>query len=110
MDSVLLRDLCMSGALMGTISSAFTMMSSALDADQSALNVVANNVANANTKGYTVESPNWQENQPIYVNGIGSGDGASETGSTSQRDNVLLQRLDQQQQLASASGSRLTAL
>ncbi len=95
---------------MGTISSAFAMMSGALDADQSALNVVANNVANANTKGYTVETPNWQENQPIYINGVESGDGATETGSTSQRDNVLLQRLDQQEQMASASGSRLSAL
>ncbi len=95
---------------MGTISSAFTIMSGALDADQSALNVVANNVANANTPGYTVETPNWQENQPIYVNGVESGNGASETGSTSQRDNVLLQRLDQQQQMVSASGSRLSAL
>jgi flagellar hook-associated protein 1 FlgK len=95
---------------MGTISSAFTMMSSSLDSDQAALNVVANNVANANTTGYTVETPNWQENQPISINGIESGDGATETGSTSQRDNVLLQRLDQQQQLASASSSRLSAL
>jgi flagellar hook-associated protein 1 FlgK len=95
---------------MGTISSAFAMMSSSLDADQAALNVVANNVANANTTGYTVETPNWRENQPISINGIESGDGASETGSASQRDNVLLQRLDQQQQLASASTSRLSAL
>jgi len=95
---------------MGTISSAFSMMSGALDADQAALNVVANNVANANSKGYTVETPNWQENQPISIHGIETGDGASETGSTSQRDNVLLQRLDQQQQLASASSSRLSAL
>jgi len=86
------------------------MMSSSLDADQAALNVVANNVANANTTGYAVETPNWQENQPISINGVESGDGASETGSTSQRDNVLLQRLDQQQQLASASSSRLSAL
>jgi flagellar hook-associated protein 1 FlgK len=86
------------------------MMSSSLDSDQAALNVVANNVANANTTGYTVETPNWQENQPISINGIESGDGATETGSTSQRDNVLLQRLDQQQQLASASSSRLSAL
>jgi flagellar basal body rod protein FlgB len=36
---------------MGTISSAFSLISQALDADQSGLSVVANNVANANTKG-----------------------------------------------------------
>jgi flagellar hook-associated protein 1 FlgK len=72
--------------------------------------VVANNVANANTPGYTVEVPDWKQNQPINVDGIQVGDGVTETGSTSQRDRVLEERLDQQQQLASASSSRLTAL
>jgi flagellar hook-associated protein 1 FlgK len=95
---------------MGTINSAFSIMSGALDADQAALNVVANNVANASTPGYTEETPDWRENDPIYVNGVSIGQGSSVTGATSQRDSVLEQRLDQQQQLASASGSRLTAL
>ncbi len=78
--------------------------------DQAALSVVANNVANANTTGYTEETPNWQENQPIESGGISVGDGVTETGATSQRDRVLEERLDQQQQLASASSTRLTAL
>ncbi len=38
---------------MGTISSAFHLISGALNADQAALSIVANNVANANTTGYT---------------------------------------------------------
>jgi flagellar hook-associated protein 1 FlgK len=54
--------------------------------------------------------PDWKQNQPINVDGIQVGDGVTETGSTSQRDRVLEERLDQQQQLASASSSRLTAL
>ena len=95
---------------MGSINAAFNIMSGALDADQEALNVVANNVANANTPGYTQQTPNWTENSAIYVNGIQMGDGVSESGSTSQRNLVLEARLDQQQQLASASGTRLTAL
>ena len=95
---------------MGTISSAFSLMSQALDADQSALNIVANNVANANTTGYTKETPNWQENEPISIDGVSYGAGVTETGPTSVRDSVLVARLDQQQQLASASSSRLTAL
>ncbi len=95
---------------MGTINSAFSIMSQALDADQQALNVVANNVANANTPGYTEEKPDWQENQPLNIDGISIGQGVTETGATSERDRVLESRLDQQQQLASASGSRLTAL
>lgn len=95
---------------MGTINAAFSITAQALDADQSALNVVANNVANANTPGYTTENPDWQQNQPIDINGVLIGQGAQETGATSQRDRVLDERLDQQQQLASASGVRLTAL
>jgi flagellar hook-associated protein 1 FlgK len=95
---------------MGTINSAFSLMAQALDADQAALNIVANNVANANTTGYTEERPNWQENQPVEIDGASYGTGATETGATSVRDKVLEQRLDQQQQLASASSARLTAL
>ncbi len=95
---------------MGTINSAFSLISQGLDADQSALSVVANNVANANTPSYTEETPNWQENQPLNINGVSYGDGVTETGATSVRDSVLDERLDQQQQLASASSARLTAL
>jgi flagellar hook-associated protein 1 FlgK len=95
---------------MGSINSAFNLMTGALEADQEALSVVANNVANTNTPGYTEETPTWQQNSPIESNGVSLGDGVTETGAKSQRDLVLEARLDQQQQLASASGARLTAL
>ena len=95
---------------MGSINSALSVMTGALNADQAALSIVANNVANANTAGYAEEKPNWQENAPISIGSLSFGDGVTETGATSQRDRVLEARLDQQQQLASASGARLTAL
>jgi len=95
---------------MATINSAFNLISGALGADQSALNIVANNVANANTPGYTQQVPNWQENTPVQINGISYGTGVSETGATSVRDRVLEERLQQQQQAASASTTRLAAL
>lgn len=95
---------------MATINSAYSVISSALDADQQALNVVANNVANANTPGYTEETPDWSENAPVEIGGTSVGTGVTETGATSQRDRVLEERLDQQQQLAAASSTRLTAL
>ena len=95
---------------MGTINSAFGLIAGALDADQAALSVVANNVANANTKGYARETPDWQENPGVVINGIVVGTGARETGSTAQRDRVLENRLHQQKQLAAASGARLSAL
>ncbi|MFP5235579.1 MAG: flagellar hook-associated protein FlgK [Acidobacteriota bacterium] len=95
---------------MGSISSAFAIIKGALQADQSALSIVAGNVANANTPGYTRETPTWQENSPVTINGVAYGTGVSETGATSIRDRVLLERLDQQQQLASSSSTRLQAL
>lgn len=95
---------------MGTISSALSLTAQTLDADQLALNTVANNVANANTPGYTREVSNWRQNDPIRINGTSYGDGVTNTGATSVRDSVLQERLDQQQQLASASSARLTAL
>ena len=95
---------------MGTISGAFAIIAGALDADQSGLSIIAGNVANASTSGYSRETPNWRENTPVTINGLTYGTGVTETGATAIRDRVLLQRLDQQQQLASSSGSRLAAL
>lgn len=95
---------------MATINSAFDLITGALEADQSALNIVANNVANANTAGYTQQVPNWQENTPVQINGVNLGTGVTEIGPTSVRDRVLEERLDQQQQTASASTTRLAAL
>jgi flagellar hook-associated protein 1 FlgK len=95
---------------MGTISSALSIISGALEADQEALNIVSNNVANASTTGYTKEVPNWEENSSVTINGVAYGQGVTNTGPTSLRDSVLTERLDQQQQLASSSSTRLTAL
>ena len=95
---------------MATLGMAFDIASNALEADQSALNIVANNVANASTAGYTREIANWQENDPVTIGGITYGQGAEVTGPVSQRDRVLNQSLQQQNQTASASSARLTAL
>jgi flagellar hook-associated protein 1 FlgK len=55
---------------MGTINSTLSLISEGLNADQSALNIVANNVANANTTGYTKETANFSEAQSLYINGV----------------------------------------
>src|SRR5436305_13078033 len=95
---------------MATINSAFNLISGALQADQSALSIVANNVANANTPGYTQQAPTWRENDPVSINGVNYGAGVSQDGASSIRDRVLTERLNQQQQMAAASTSRLAAL
>lgn len=95
---------------MATLNTAFNIATGALDADQAALSVVANNVANANTPGYTRQVANFQENDPVTINGQQYGSGAAMTGGISQRDSALDQALLQQQQVASASTARLGAL
>lgn len=95
---------------MATLNTAFNIATGALDADQAALNVVSNNVANANTPGYTRQVANFEENSPVTINNLSYGMGASMTGGISQRNLVLQQALQQQGQVASASGARLAAL
>ncbi len=95
---------------MGTISAAFNIATGALEADESALNIVANNTANAGTPGYTLETPIWQQNDSVSLNGIRYGTGASVSGAESQRSLVLERAMQQQTQTVSASSARLTAL
>lgn len=95
---------------MGTINSAFNIATGALEADQAALSVVANNVANVNTAGYTREVPNFESADSVEIGSTIYGDGVTMTGGVSQRNPVLQQSLDQQTQAESASAARLTAL
>lgn len=95
---------------MASINTAFNIATGALDADQAALSIVSNNVANANTTGYTQEIPQWQTSDSIQLDGVTYGDGVDMSGPQSQRNPVLEQSLDQQTQAESDSASRLTAL
>lgn len=95
---------------MGTIQTAFGIATGALDADQEALNIEANNTANVNTPGYTVENPIWEQNDAVSLNGVATGAGVQVTGAESQRSRVLEQAMQQQTQTESASAARLTAL
>lgn len=95
---------------MATVSTAFNIATGALDADQAALNIIANNTANVNTPGYTQERPVWVERDSASLGGASFGTGVQMTGPQSQRDRVLEQAAQQQAQLVSASSSRLSAL
>jgi len=95
---------------MATIGTAFNIATGALNADQAALDIVANNTANVNTPGYTQEAPLWEENDSASLGGVRLGMGVQVTGAQSQRDRVLEQAMQQQTQAASASSSRLAAL
>ncbi len=95
---------------MGGLSGAFGIIGGALQADQEAINVTANNVANANTPGYTREVVNWQENDPVIIGGQELGTGTSISSVSSQRDLILNRAIDQQQQTLSAAQSRENGL
>ncbi|HVT99299.1 MAG TPA: flagellar hook-associated protein FlgK [Acidobacteriaceae bacterium] len=95
---------------MATVSTAFNIAKGALDADQAALNIIANNTANVNTPGYTQQRPVWVESDSTSLSGASYGTGVQMTGPQSQRDRVLLQALRQQTQDESASAARLNAL
>ncbi|HTV16511.1 MAG TPA: flagellar hook-associated protein FlgK [Acidobacteriaceae bacterium] len=95
---------------MATISTAFDIATGALDADQSALDIVANNTANANTPGYTLEMPAWVQNDSVSLDGINFGMGVTLTGAESQRSLVLEQAMQQQTQAENATSARLNAL
>jgi flagellar hook-associated protein 1 FlgK len=94
---------------MGTITSVMDIAQQALMANQEALNVTANNVANQDTAGYTREVVSFQSVDSVTLSGgsVGSGVTAS---ATSQRDRVLEQQVQQQTQTQAQSGAVETAL
>ena len=89
---------------MGTITALMDIAQQALMADQEALNVTANNVANQDTAGYTREVVSFQSVDVVTLSGgsYGSGVTASET---SQRNRVLDQQVQQQTQIQAQSGA-----
>jgi flagellar hook-associated protein 1 len=95
---------------MATLNSALQLMSGALAADQSALDVTANNVANANTPGYTREVPIFQASDSVTINGISYGEGVQMTAAQSQRSLVINAAVQQQTQTQQATNSQATAL
>lgn len=96
---------------MGTVNSLMDMARQALMADQAALGVVSNNVANQNTPGYTRQVVNWQSRDSVTIGSYTVGGGV-EVGSQgiSQRDRILEQRVQQQTQTQAQSQSLENAL
>ena len=95
---------------MGTLSALLNLSQNSLLSSQAAIDITSNNVANANTPGYTTEVAVWQELDTVQLtNTTRTGEGAS-VSAVSQRDPVLNQRLQQQTQLASSSSAESAAL
>jgi flagellar hook-associated protein 1 FlgK len=94
---------------MGTITSLMDIARQALMADQEALNVTSNNVANQNTAGYTREVVSFQAVDEVTLSGGSVGDGVTAT-PTSQRSRALDQQVQQQTQVQAQSGALESAL
>jgi flagellar hook-associated protein 1 len=95
---------------MGSLSALMDISKTALQAEQAALDVTANNVANQNTVGYTREVVDFQTNDSVTL-GSSTGSGVNiGSGPVSQRDRVLEQRVQQQTQTQSESAAMEDAL
>jgi flagellar hook-associated protein 1 len=95
---------------MATITSLMHLAQQALVADQAALNVTANNVANQTAPGYTRETVTLQAQDAVELNGTSYGSGVTASAPQSQRNRVLEQQVQQQMQVASHSATLTAAL
>ena len=96
---------------MGTLTTLYDLTRSSLAADQAALNATASNVANQNTTGYVRQVASFNSGDTVS---LGQGNGFVSSGPsvtlTSKRDRVLEQRVQQQTQVAAASGAQAGVL
>jgi flagellar hook-associated protein 1 FlgK len=96
---------------MGTVNSLMDLARQTLMADQAALGVISNNVANQNTPGYTRQVVDWQTRDSVTIGSYTVGEGVA-VGSqgVSQRDRILEQRVQQQTQTQAQSEALSSAL
>jgi flagellar hook-associated protein 1 FlgK len=82
----------------GTLISSLNIALQSMQAEQEALATTTNNIANANTPGYTRETVSFEETPPVQYGGLLLGDGVTIGQITSQRDSLLQAGLEQQTQ------------
>jgi flagellar hook-associated protein 1 len=92
---------------MGSLSGTLGIALSAMEADRGAVEITGNNIANVNTPGYSREQVNLSESAPVRIGNILFGTGVTLGQTTSVRDNLLEQRLDQENQSSSQLSSFL---
>jgi flagellar hook-associated protein 1 len=95
------------------MSTLFGTMSVALQSllvQQGALEVVANNIANANTPGYSREVPVLEESPPVLSGNTLVGTGVTLQSVQSVRDNILDLRIDQESSQQSSLNSYVSSM
>lgn len=81
---------------MSSLLSTMYVATGAMAADQGALEITGNNVANVNTPGYSREFPDLEESAPVVVGNLTYGTGVSLEKVQSIRDPILQLRIQQE--------------
>jgi flagellar hook-associated protein 1 len=94
----------------GNLGSALNISVQAMLADEAALDTTSNNIANANTPGYSRQTANFAETPPVEYGGQLYGTGVEISQITSQQSGVLNILLNQDTQQQSQYNSYLTTM
>lgn len=92
------------------LTSSMLMAAQSLLAEQGAMNVTANNIANANTPGYTRERPVLTEGNPTVEGNLVYGSGVVLSNVVSIRDQLLDLRISEENQQQGNSQAQMDAL
>jgi len=95
---------------MGGLTTSLLMGVQALEASEAALNATSNNIANANTPGYTREVAQFSENQESLTGGTVIGGGVSLDSIQSVRDELLNLQIQQQTSLQGSADTQSSIL
>jgi flagellar hook-associated protein 1 FlgK len=93
-----------------SLNSILSIASGSLQAEQGALSVTTNNIANSNTPGYSREVVNLTESQPVDDGNQQMGTGVTLQGFQSIRDEVLQTQINNQTQQANYSLAQSNAM
>jgi flagellar hook-associated protein 1 FlgK len=95
---------------MPSLGSILSTASQSLMAQEAALSVTNNNIANANTTGYARQTATLAEANPTSTGTISLGNGVTLTGISSVRDELLSLQIQQQTSAQSSADAQVSAL
>ena len=95
---------------MGTLGASLNIAVGAMLTDQAALSTTSNNIANANTPGYSRQTVDLAEVSPVEYGGLLVGNGVELQQVVSQRSSLLQTQLDQETQQQSKYNSYLGSM
>ncbi len=95
---------------MASLTSTLSIAAQSLMVQDAEISVTNNNIANANTAGYTREQAVTVEADPIDIGAISIGDGVLLTGVQSLRDELLTNQIQQQTSQQSSASAQVNGL